>query len=318
MLTTFLTMPHDEMQAGVVAGARESIDTDGVGPPITRPVTPFRWHIKKSARAAVAAAAWASGARSKMQAQLRVLTYHAFGTRWRDPFCIPGDVFETQMAYLARSGRAVSPTQLRRFLANGNGIPDGAVLVTIDDGFQSLHSVALPILVRHGIPAIAFVTAGLIGIDPARRAASAGASERYLTWNEVEQIARAGIEIGSHAWTHRSLGRMAASEVRDEACRSRESIEQHVARPVTAFAYPFGTRADFSPSTGLLLARCGYSCAFTSQHGAVARGVDAFALPRIKIEAGDPPWMFGRLMDGGLDAWQWVDRSLWQLQARGR
>ena len=299
------------------ASERDAIDIgiDSVGARVASLVTPFRWHIKKSARAAVAAATCTLGARRATQPQLRVLTYHAFGARSRDPFCLPGEAFDTHMAHLAETGRAISPAQLRRFLTQGDGVPDGAVLVTIDDGLQSLHSVALPILVRYAIPAIAFVTASLIGDDRARRDASAATSERYLTWDEVETIAGAGIEIGSHAWTHRSLGRMTTSEVRDEASRSHQTIEQHVSGPVTAFAYPFGTRADFSRSTALLLAQCGYSCAFTSQHGAIRRGVDVFELPRIKVESGDPPWIFGKLIDGGLDAWRWIDRSLWPLQA---
>ena len=95
---------------------------------------------------------------------------------------------------------------------------------------------------------------------------------------------------------------------------SRELLEKLVGRPVTAFAYPYGTLADFDPAVEGILAACGYACAFTSQHGAVRPGLPALALPRVKVEAGDGASLFPRLCGGSLDGWRVVDRALWRLQ----
>lgn len=139
-----------------------------------------------------------------------------------------------------------------------------------------------------------------------------------MTWRQLRALADAGVGVGSHAWKHRSMGRLAEDEVADEARRSKQAIEAEVGRPVSAFAYPFGTRQDFTPETGAVLRACGYSCAFTSQHGAVAAGTDPFAIPRVKVEGGEGLWMFRRITSGGLDGWRWVDRMLWRLQAGER
>jgi hypothetical protein len=83
---------------------------------------------------------------------------------------------------------------------------------------------------------------------------------------------------------------------------------------MTAFAYPFGTMADFNAATAKILGESGYQFVFTSQHGAVQKSLDALVLPRIKVESGEPLWMFKYLVQGGLDAWQLIDQTLWKFQ----
>jgi hypothetical protein len=39
-----------------------------------------------------------------------------------------------------------------------------------------------------------------------------------------------------------------------------------------------------------------------------------FTLPRVKVEAGDPDWLFPRLCRGALDGWRLVDRVLRHVQ----
>jgi peptidoglycan/xylan/chitin deacetylase (PgdA/CDA1 family) len=172
-------------------------------------------------------------------------------------------------------------------------------------------------LQRYRIPAVAFVPAGEISIGHTRPSRPGDeTADARITWAELEALAEAGVTIGSHAWTHRSLAGMSMAEIREQAERSREALQQHLGRPVTAFAYPFGTHADFSETTAMVLRESGYTCAFTSQHGAVRSGMDPFTLPRVKVEGGEPLWMFRLLCRGGLDAWRWIDRTLWRLQAR--
>lgn len=281
-----------------------------------------RWYVKKAARKALALSSSASGliaTRGGVAGDpcLRVLTYHRFGDAHRDPFCVELKDFTRQMAWLARHECAVSFADMEAFLAGKKTLPDGAVLVTVDDGFRSLYAEALPVLRQYGIPAVAFVPAGEIA-DADREPAHASGElpERRLTWSELATLSAAGLVIGSHAWTHRSLAQMPASEIRDQAERSRATLAQRTGQPVTAFAYPFGTRADYNATSTQVLRESGYTCAFTSQHGAVRTGVDFFTLPRVKVEGGEAAWMFPLLCLGALDGWRWVDRTLWRLQER--
>ena len=70
-------------------------------------------------------------------------------------------------------------------------------------------------------------------------------------------------------------------------------------RPVTAFAYPYGTLADFARGRRRSWRGSGYDCAFTSQHGPVRPGMAPLPLPRVKVEAGDPSWLFPRFCARG-------------------
>jgi peptidoglycan/xylan/chitin deacetylase (PgdA/CDA1 family) len=278
--------------------------------------------MKKIARKSLARGLWGSGIlalqqRSSRTPGTRALTYHRFGDASRDPFCVSQNIFADQMAYLADNNLSVSLADLERFLIGEEPLKEGAVLVTIDDGFRSLYSHALPVLKEYQIPAVAFITASLIGHGNRQSELhSRHIPEPYLSWHEVEKIADAGITIGSHAWTHRSLGTMTNEEIENEAMRSRDALEQRLNRPITGFAYPFGTRADFNSTTANILRRSGYTSAFTSQHGRIHAGMDAFILPRIKVEGGEGIGMFRLLVRGGLDAWCLIDRMLWRFQAR--
>ena len=240
----------------------------------------------------------------------RVLTYHRFAERARDPFAIAPAQFDAQMARLAASGRSIDLTQLLAFLdGRPSNVPDHAVLVTIDDGAASTLEIAAPILRCHGIPAVAFVSAG-------RRGAKAeDGPERFLDRDEVASLPGYGVEIGSHAVDHGSLGRLDAAGVADQLWRSKHELEALSGREVRAFAYPFGTRRDFNAASRAEAERAGYRACFTSQHGAIRRGADQLVLPRIKIEGGDATGVFDRATKGGLDAWIIVDRTLSRLQA---
>lgn len=300
-----------------------------------------RWYAKKLARRAVSLSAALPpraepADRANRPALVRALTYHRCDQRPYDPFCVAPSDFDAQMRYLAESGLAISLDDLEAMLA-GRAAPRGGVLVTIDDGFRSVLDHMLPSLRRWAIPAVAFVSPGLIAesaetnalpsspdepsaarMARSSPAGSAESPEPYLTWGELERLADAGVTIGAHGWSHRSLGRLSPDAAREEAVRSREALEARLGRPVRAMAYPFGTRTDYSAATRAILAASGYTIAFTSQHGAIRPGCDPLQLPRVKIEGGEPVAMFRRICRGGLDAWRWVDRALWPLQRAGR
>ena len=279
----------------------------------------LRWFLKKSARKTVAVASEMRGVLTSRphEPTIRVLTYHRFGDVEHDPFCVSAAEFDRHVATLARLGIAVSLEDVEGFLAGTRTLADGSILVTIDDGCPSALTHAAPILRRYGVPAVLFVPAGEMLDQPRRISGASERPEDRLSWAELEEIARAGVAIGSHAWTHASLGGMSLQAARDQAARSREAIARRLGRPVTAFAYPFGTRADFNAEIAGVIRDAGYTVAFTSQHGGIRGDSDPFELPRVKIEGGEDLWMFEASIRGGLDAWRWIDRTLWRMQASG-
>jgi peptidoglycan/xylan/chitin deacetylase (PgdA/CDA1 family) len=177
----------------------------------------------------------------------------------------------------------------------------------------STWEIARPILEAYGVPAVAYITSGLVGgVDLGGRRII-----KKMSWEEVAALPDAGIAVGSHAANHRSVGLLAAEEAWEEVDRSRRELEERAGAAVRSFAYPFGTRVDCTPETARLVEQAGYDCAFTSHHGSISGGdpeLDSFLLPRVKIEAGEPDWHFRRTCRGAMDPWSVVDALMWRLQ----
>jgi peptidoglycan/xylan/chitin deacetylase (PgdA/CDA1 family) len=171
-----------------------------------------------------------------------------------------------------------------------------------------LWSQALPILERFGIPAVAFIPSGEVGAEDSEPDA------QRLSWKQVQALPGYGVAVGSHARQHQSLGALSRDQVGVQAGQSRRELEAQLGSSVTAFAYPFGTRADYNKMTAEVVQDVGYRWAFTAQHGAIRVGTAPYTLPRVKVEGGEGLWMFKLLVKGGLDAWGWVDRLLWRWQ----
>lgn len=277
----------------------------------------LRWVAKKAGRAAIAhgtnALSACGRAAGLVQPGLRVLTYHAFGDRARDAFCVSAKAFEAQMRHLALRAMAIDLNEFERQV-NGEAKHDAdRVLVTIDDGLRSVRDIALPILREYQIPAVVFASAGLVGLDGGK--AGMAPAEGYMDWRDLEDLLKQGIAVQSHGWAHHALTRLSATGLDEALAGSKRLLEQRLGRPVFAFAYPYGTRADFDTHTACAAERAGYRLAFTSQHGQVEMGMKRHLLPRVKVEGGEGVATFAALVKGGLDPWRWVDRSLWRLQA---
>lgn len=96
-----------------------------------------------------------------------ILMYHsvarAGAQRWVDPRnCVSADLFEAQMAFLARRRNVVSMNELVDALEGGRTPPAGTVVLTFDDGYRDTFDTAAPILARYGLPATLYLATGYV------------------------------------------------------------------------------------------------------------------------------------------------------------
>lgn len=275
-----------------------------------------RWIAKKVSRAAIGMGSSLAQPLRKTDVA-RVLTYHRFGRIPMDPFCVPPFEFDSHVKYVAENNLGVSLDDLVAFVAGEKSLPSDAVVLTSDDGFRSVWTHMLPSLRNYGVPAVAYVTASLIrDTDAMPSYLPNDQPEHYMSWSELGRLQEHGVAIGCHSYTHRSLGLMSINEAQEQAEKAKELFQARLGHNVVSFAYPYGTRSDYSDDTARMLAKVGYTTAFTSQHGAIERRMDPMSLPRIKVESGDPPWLFPKLCHGAMDAWRLVDQGLWKVQLK--
>ena len=66
--------------------------------------------------------------------------------------------FERHVAFMATRFEVVGVDALRRYFVDKVPLPRNAALITFDDGYRECFDIALPILRRHGVPGIFFVS----------------------------------------------------------------------------------------------------------------------------------------------------------------
>jgi peptidoglycan/xylan/chitin deacetylase (PgdA/CDA1 family) len=111
---------------------------------------------------------------------------------------------------------------------------------------------------------------------------------RSLTLDEVAELcALDGVEIGAHTITHPVLASLPAERQRKEIVGSRRLLEEASGRPVESFAYPHGTRADYTPETVSIVAEAGLRRACAAVGGPLRPPVQPYELPRFMVEDWD-------------------------------
>ncbi|MBU6482631.1 MAG: polysaccharide deacetylase family protein [Nitrospirae bacterium] len=113
-------------------------------------------------------------------------------------------------------------------------------------------------------------------------------THRALTPDEVRLLAQDGlVEVGSHTVEHPSLSALSVAGQRDEIRRSKIRLEEIVGHPVTSFAYPYGTRSDYTAETVEIVREAGYDHACSNFEGLVRQGTDPCQLPRYLVRDWD-------------------------------
>ncbi|MFC5477627.1 polysaccharide deacetylase family protein [Massilia suwonensis] len=100
------------------------------------------------------------------QRSLAVVNYHRVLAQPDPLLDTEPDVaaFHWQMALLAECFNVMPLHEALRALDEGR-LPPRTVCITFDDGYRSVHDLALPILRKFRLPATVFVTSGFLGAD---------------------------------------------------------------------------------------------------------------------------------------------------------
>ncbi len=207
-----------------------------------------------------------------------ILMYHAVHPA-RSVISTPPELFRQQMARLAEYGPPVVPlAQVVARLNTDAGLPDPAVVLTFDDGFQGLYETAFPILKRNQLPATIFLVTDYCGQTNAWPGQPPHIPTLpLLGWEQIEEMARHGIDFGAHTATHPQLNTLPPDDQRQEILSSKETIAARLGSAPPHFAYPYGA---YSPDT-LAIIRTAFEGACSTRIGQVSAASNRFALERV-------------------------------------
>jgi peptidoglycan/xylan/chitin deacetylase (PgdA/CDA1 family) len=111
------------------------------------------------------------------------------------------------------------------------------------------------------------------------------APDVMLTWDQVREMHRLGMTIGSHTLTHPNLPSAGLTAATAELVASRRRLEQEIGAPVTLFSYPNGGADRYvTPDVQRAVRAAGYVAAVTSMNAFASHASDLLALERVEVE----------------------------------
>ena len=224
-----------------------------------------------------------------------VLLYHRVTDELRDGVTVGIEQFDEQIGYLAKHYPIASIDDI----VDGN-IPDSGdgrplVAVTFDDGYRDNFDHAVPVLLRHRVPAGFFVSTGMIGRDVGfeHDLSKLGRALPNMDWDQLRDMRDMGFTLGSHTVTHMNCATAEESQLKAELAESKQALESELGLDRVLFAYPFGGRSDITADALSEVKNAGYGACLSAYGGVNVGPIDRFNVLRMPVSSG---FDFGRFV----------------------
>jgi peptidoglycan/xylan/chitin deacetylase (PgdA/CDA1 family) len=147
------------------------------------------------------------------------------------------------------------------------------VVLTIDDGFRSFYEEGLPLLEEFSYKATLYINTVHIG------------NKGYMSWNEIRDAEKRGIEIGNHSNAHLHFLDYEDTHIRklqflDDLNRSQNMLSDSLGYAPDLYAYPYG---EYDRIMKEVLKESGFTSAVAQYSGVLHRGSDLFEIPRFSM-----------------------------------
>lgn len=192
-----------------------------------------------------------------------ILCYHRVGPG-NSRMTVSNARFAQQLEWLAGNGYTViEMRRLAGFLEGRQALPPRSVVISFDDGYDSVYRHAFPLLKKHRMPATLFLYTDFVGTGG-----------NALSWAQVQEMRDSGlVDVQAHSKTHTNLIERLGDES-DAMYRRRLDIEARTPREaivrrlpghdVLDYAYPYG---DANEQVLEAMARHRYRLAVTVNPG---------------------------------------------------
>jgi len=114
------------------------------------------------------------------------------------------------------------------------------IIITFDDGYESIHRHAFPVMQKLNLTGVIFIVADYIGKKNTWESYSLQRKFDHLTRDQLVELRNAGFEIGSHSRRHLYLNNKSERVLKTETEDSKKIIEDILGEEIITFCYPFG------------------------------------------------------------------------------
>jgi peptidoglycan/xylan/chitin deacetylase (PgdA/CDA1 family) len=203
-----------------------------------------------------------ASATSADSVKIPVLVYHSIRphtkgeSKAQDIYDVTPELLESELVYIRDHGyTTITFADVIANFDDNTSLPKKPVILSFDDGWRNQYEHAFPLLKKYGMKGTFFIfTNPLMHHNP-----------RWVSWGEVREMDKAGMEIAGHTHTHPFLTKLTTDvELDKEIGASKKFIEEEIGHPITVFAYPFGEK---NPQVEHAVKRAGYVLARTIVSG---------------------------------------------------
>ncbi len=178
--------------------------------------------------------------------------------------------------YLVNNRPVVSLADIYAWQRGQKEIPENAIALTIDDGYEDTYSVFFPLAQKYQLPFTLFLTTDL---SPQKKL---GNFPRPTLSQLKEMLASGLMTVGVHGHSHINFTHVLEQGIQQvEIEDSRTFMETEFGVKITAVAYPAGRTSE---AVFTYVHDAGYQLGCTTRPGFVQRSGDSLRLPRIEVD----------------------------------
>jgi peptidoglycan/xylan/chitin deacetylase (PgdA/CDA1 family) len=185
------------------------------------------------------------------------------------------------MRYLSEAGfKVMTVGDVVASLRKSEALPERAVSIAFDDGYENVFTEAYPILKDYRFTATVFLITNYCGRHNDWPGNLPTLERRLLlSWPQIKEMRQNGIEFGAHTRNHPNLTLLARQPLEDEIAHSKHKIEDRTGSAVTTFAYPYGRHNNEVRA----VVREHFDGACSTDLGRVGLGSDLYLLRRFDM-----------------------------------
>jgi D-aspartate ligase len=213
-----------------------------------------------------------------------ILLYHAVTanpTRQLETFTVSPATFARQLDAIVETGAATMTVTQYLAARAAATLPERVVVITFDDAYADFYANALPALAERSLACTLYTATGFLEGRPSQRIARRP-PDRMLSWEQLPELAAAGVEIGAHSHSHFHLDTLSRRSVRWELETCKALLEDALERPVPSFAYPNG---HTSASVRRLVIDTGFESACGVRNALSWEHDDRYRLARLTVRS---------------------------------
>lgn len=220
------------------------------------------------------------------------------------------ELFEEIIIHLKKQSKFISTKKLIDILLSKNKIESNLLHLSFDDGFKNNFTNALPILIKHDIPAIFFVSTSYISCswkmakDFCLNRANYSGVIQFMDWEDLTEISNLGYEIGSHTKTHQRFSDISGDRclMENEILGSKHILEEKLNKDCDYISWPYGKLDDSDYKSLGFVKETGYKACFGAFRGSVIPDkTNQYSIPRHHFE---PHWPLSHINFFSQGGWE--------------